>query len=177
MSNKSNFQSKMKELGHTISFSPLPDFFDANGTTSTFYTKLINLFTKLKNDAQFKDCKFDINKTYADANQKHFYLYLKGDCVSKLKDSQIVKNSGLTFDPNSNSLGIERPVVSPKTTDSTQTEYERLQKLKQLVYGPMVDKIAPGIEQGKVTTADVAKQFTTEGVSNEINRIKKLING
>ena len=165
MSNKSEFTSKIKELGHTISDTQLKDFFDGGKTESTFYKRLIDLFSKLKNDNNLKDCKFDFNKSTPSADNKFFYIYLKGDCLNKLKNSDVVKTSPLKFDENTGSLGMKAPTeASPSTTDETEPQRDAaaMAAIKNTVYGSVVDKMLPGL---------------TENIVEDINRIKKIMNG
>ena len=167
MSNKSEFTSKIKELGHTISDTQLKDFFDGGKTESTFYKRLIDLFSKLKNDNNLKDCKFDFNKSTPSADNKFFYIYLKGDCLNKLKNSDVVKSSGLKFDADTSSLGMLAPTQGQQTTTGETEQQKELaakEAIKQSVYGAIADKALPGLTD-------------TSGLTEAINRIKKIMNG
>jgi hypothetical protein len=167
MSNKSEFTSKIKELGHTKSDTQLKDFFDGGKTESTFYKRLIDLFSKLKNDNNLKDCKFDFNKSTPSADNKFFYIYLKGDCLNKLKNSDVVKSSGLKFDADTSSLGMLAPTQGQQTTTGETEQQKELaakEAIKQSVYGAIADKALPGLTD-------------TSGLTEAINRIKKIMNG
>ena len=167
MSNKSEFTSKIKELGHTISDSQPKDFLDGGKTESTFYKRLIDLFSKLKNDNNLKDCKFDFTKSTTDANNKFFYIYLTGNCIDKFKNSDVVKSSGLKFDADTSSLGMLAPTQGQQTTTGETEQQKDLaakEAIKQSVYGAIADKALPGLTD-------------TSGLTEAINRIKKIMNG
>ena len=167
MSNKIEFTSKIKELGHTISDSQPKDFLDGGKTESTFYKRLIDLFSKLKNDNNLKDCKFDFTKSTTDANNKFFYIYLRGNCIDKFKNSDVVKLSGLKFDADTSSLGMLAPTQGQQTTTGETEQQKELaakEAIKQSVYGAIADKALPGLTD-------------TSGLTEAINRIKKIMNG
>ena len=67
--NLNEFKNKLQQSKHTISGTQ-SDFSDDGKTTSTFYTKLIQLIDALNKDSTLKNCKYIFGNTSADASNK-----------------------------------------------------------------------------------------------------------
>lgn len=167
MSNKTNFKSKMEMLGHTASKSLL-DFIDnETAKTSSFYQKLITLFESTIK-SKLPNCKFDFFNSYADATTSTFYLYLKSNDNKCLDDLKNLLPSDITGGYNQKKefyLAMKGSVQA----DSPEQAETLDQKLAR-VYG---DITPSSISSNKLTAAD----FQKESILDDINRIKKLING
>jgi hypothetical protein len=166
MSNKSNFKGKMEVLGHTVATNLL-DFIDnETNKTSSFYQKLITLFeTTIK--TKLPNCKFNFFKSYTDANQNTFNLYVSskdGKCLDDLKNNL---PTDITGGYNS---AKEFYLQMKGMASSDENDQENLDKKLANLYGGIVPS---EISQNKLTRAD----FQVEGILDDINRIKKLING
>ena len=160
MSNYNNFKTAMEKLGNKVNFTTT-ELNDSGKNSSSFYTKLIDLFDNLPNQPETKGCKFTFNKGIEE--NKNFYIYLTPDtitCVKNIQNTQTFKNSKLTFYADKNAIGMKGSQTENKDGTINDDETKRQEYLAAF-YGD-----APGV-----------KQLTTEELLEDINRIKNLING
>ena len=163
MSNYNKFKTAMEKLGNKVNFATI-ELNDEGKNSSSFYDKLINLFNQLPNQPETKDCKFTFTKGLID--NKNFFIYLKPEttsCVTNIQKIETFKKSGLKFYPQQNAIGMAGSKEEKKNQEAKDEEVKR-QEYLTMFYGE-----TPGLGQ-------LASQ-TNESLSEDINRIKKLING
>jgi DNA anti-recombination protein RmuC len=183
MSNMQNFKTEMGKLKHTLSGTQT-DLKDPGSSTSTFYTKLVDLFQKLKNDATFKNCIYNFGNTSVSSGVYSIYISSKDqNCLDKLTNSNIFTSSGLKKGVD----GKNQTYLSYTTTQSSTNQQSssnpdqlsaediRRNQIRDALYGsldPVFDKIS---SQGQ--TVQTALGTMTENLNEDINRIKKMMYG
>ena len=174
--NKNTFKSEMikPELGYKVT-GTLLDFFDEGKQSSTFYSNLIKLFQATKKDPATKDCIYTFIQTKEEGG--NFYIYLQPDtkgCVGKIGNIQNFNTFGFTLFKDSNALGMKKVGTSKQETgnETKTTQQEKDDAALAQFYGAL-DPVIQKIEAGRPTQAPTQ----TESLTNDINRIKKLIHG
>lgn len=184
MSNITTFKNEMQKLGNEVKSEVVAEFYDSNKSSSTFYTKLVDLFKKLPNDPATKGCKYTFLKTSTDSTSQNFYLKIDGDknkCLNPIPKTESIKNTNIVFYPDTNTLAFKRPggSSSPTSTDYSGLSPEEQEKqISKGFYTGVIDTLTGGqdLSQNKISRDDLLGT-TNESLENNINRIKKLING
>lgn len=182
MSNMQTFKTEMGKLKHTLSGTQT-DLKDPGSTTSTFYTKLVDLFQKLRNDATFKNCIYNFGNTSVLNGVYSIYISSKDqNCLDKLTNNNIFTSSGLKKMVDSRNQtylsytisqsSTQQPILSP---DQLTPEQIRRNQIRDALYGqldPVFNKIS---SQGETVQASLNNM--NENLSGDINRIKKMMYG
>ena len=187
MSNMQTFKTEMVKLGNKVN-GTLSDFLDQGKQTSTFYTKLINLFQ----EQNLKGCNFDFFKTSTSNTQKTFFIHFrKNNCYDKL--GPLLRKYGLTAsgDTSGQYIGYEQPDKNSVNNSSgtNQQSYEKwsdnpenmatIKKLSVPGAQQIADKAkgVTSISQAAVKAGLGQKNEQVNSLYENINRIKNLMNG
>lgn len=179
MSNMQTFKSEMLKLGNKVGY--LSDFKDEGKTTSTFYTKLINLFK----EQGLKYCKFEFTKTSTSDTKKTSFIHFKQNpCYDKLPP--LLKEYGLTASKNATDsyIGyqVQETAQNANNQNSKPGTYEKWsdnpdnEKIVKQMTVPGAQQIA-SISQATVKAGLGQTNEQLNSLYENINRIKNLING
>ena len=178
MSNLIQFKDKLTKLSHTISGTQ-SDCADDGKTTSTFYTKLIQLIDALNKDSTLKNCKYIFGNTSADASNKTYSIIISSkdqNCISNLEKSSILTQHGIKFDKKNNQSYLSYTKTSLENPSLIGNEnYLEREKRKQEIAGKLYEPLNPLYNQLSSQGDEV--QSNLQKMAEDIKKIKKIMYG